>query len=127
MGLTPKRTRPLPTTRRSAKSPADLVYIKTLLAEWAYAMAFQTSEQMNSGDPATWRSIIPAGATWVCWVALQTSSSAFYWRMNSLVRKYNTDPHSPWVELRERRALYIIQALIYGRRITSYPGVCVGA
>lgn len=36
---------------RAVWPPADCVYIKTLLGEWAYAMAFQTSEERNRWLP----------------------------------------------------------------------------
>ena len=36
---------------RAVWPPADCVYIKTLLAEWAYAMAFQTSDERNRWLP----------------------------------------------------------------------------
>jgi transposase InsO family protein len=43
LGLTPKRTRPY-TPRTNGKAER---FIKTLLAKWAYAMAFQTSTERN--------------------------------------------------------------------------------
>jgi hypothetical protein len=36
---------------RALWPPADFVYIKTLLAEWAYSMAFQTSAERNHWLP----------------------------------------------------------------------------
>ena len=47
LGLTPKRTRPC-TPRTNGKAER---FIKTLQAEWAYGMAFQTSEELNSWLP----------------------------------------------------------------------------
>jgi transposase InsO family protein len=47
LGLTPKRTRPY-TPRTNGKAER---FIKTLQAEWAYGMAFQTSEERNSWLP----------------------------------------------------------------------------
>ncbi len=46
-GLTPKRTR-LYTPRTNGKADR---FIKTLLAEWAYSMAFQTSAERNRWLP----------------------------------------------------------------------------
>ncbi len=43
LGLTPKRTRPY-TPRTNGKAER---FIMTLLAEWAYAMAFQSSTEQN--------------------------------------------------------------------------------
>jgi len=43
LGLTPKRNRPY-TPRNNGKAER---FIKTLLAEWAYSMAFQTSTKQN--------------------------------------------------------------------------------
>ena len=43
LGLTPKRTKPY-TPRTNGKAER---FIKTLLAEWAYSMAFQTSTERN--------------------------------------------------------------------------------
>lgn len=36
---------------RALWPPADFVYIKTMLAEWAYSMAFQTSAERNRWLP----------------------------------------------------------------------------
>ena len=47
LGLTPKRTRPY-TPRTNGKAER---FIKTLLAEWAYSMAFQTSTERNRWLP----------------------------------------------------------------------------
>ena len=47
LGLTPKRTRPY-TPRTNGKAER---FIKTLLAEWAYSMAFQTSAERNHWLP----------------------------------------------------------------------------
>jgi len=47
LGLTPKRTRPY-TPRTNGKAER---FIKTLLAEWAYSMAFHTSEERNRWLP----------------------------------------------------------------------------
>lgn len=47
LGLTPKRTRPY-TPRTNGKAER---LIKTLLAEWAYAMAFQSSAERNRWLP----------------------------------------------------------------------------
>ena len=47
LGLTPKRTRPY-TPRTNGKAER---FIKTLLAEWAYSMAFQTSTERNHWLP----------------------------------------------------------------------------
>ena len=47
LGLTPKRTRPY-TPRTNGKTER---FIKTLLAEWAYSMAFQTSTERNHWLP----------------------------------------------------------------------------
>ena len=47
LGLTPQQTRPN-TPRTNGKAER---YIKTLQAEWAYGMAFQTSEERNSWLP----------------------------------------------------------------------------
>ena len=48
LGLTPKRTRPY-TPRTNGKAER---FIKTLQAEWAYGMAFQSSEERNSWLPS---------------------------------------------------------------------------
>nr|WP_255477613.1 integrase core domain-containing protein [Synechococcus sp. A15-44] len=45
--LTPKRTRPY-TPRTNGKAER---FIKTLLAEWAYSMPFQTSGERNQWLP----------------------------------------------------------------------------
>jgi len=47
LGLIPKRTRPY-TPRTNGKAER---FIKTLLAEWAYSMAFQTSQERNRWLP----------------------------------------------------------------------------
>ena len=47
LGLTPKRTRPY-TPRTNGKAGR---FIKTLLAEWAHSMAFQTSTERNHWLP----------------------------------------------------------------------------
>ena len=47
LGLTPKRTRPY-TPRTNGKAER---FIKTLLAEWAYSMAFHTSAERNRWLP----------------------------------------------------------------------------
>jgi len=47
LGLTPKRIRPY-TPRTNGKAER---FIKTLLAEWAYSMAFQTSEERKRWLP----------------------------------------------------------------------------
>ena len=47
LGLTPKRTRPY-TPRTNGKAER---FIKTLLAEWAYSMAFQTAAERNHWLP----------------------------------------------------------------------------
>jgi transposase InsO family protein len=47
LGLTPKRTRPY-TPRTNGKAER---FIKTLLAEWAYSMAFQSSTERNRWLP----------------------------------------------------------------------------
>ena len=81
LGLTPKHTRPY-TPRTNGKAER---FIKTLLAEWAYSMAFNET----TGCLAIWRSITAAGVIWL-WLAVPPfSSSDCCGLLNDLVRKHS--------------------------------------
>jgi transposase InsO family protein len=84
LGLTPKRTRPY-TPRTNGKAER---FIKTLLTEWAYSMAFQTQPSETTGYRVIWRSITAAGVTWPWPAAPPFSSSDCCGLLNDLMRKH---------------------------------------